>query len=188
MWKYLGNHPTLPILIVSALLAFFSLRIQRKLARAKNSIDLQNNYLASERMHALMVNVAAVAKHKDAKWLAELAEIDTLDGQPEDKVKAIKDIRIVLNAFERVSIGVDSKVYDEKLLFRSYRGFVIDTHTKLYPYIKEKQEDGRYYNHFCQMAERWCELDKEKQEPVYFWSIKGMIRVVAKKFKNWLRC
>lgn len=135
-----------------------------------------------------MVRVADIAKNKDAKWLTELAEVKSTEDLCEEKKDAIDNIRIVLNAFERVSIGVDSKVYDEKLLFRSYRGFVIETYEKLHPYIKEKQEGGRYYNHFCQLAGRWSELSKESQEPVYFWSFKGLVRAAFKRFKKWLQC
>lgn len=187
MWEYLAKHPTLPVLLVSAVLAILSLRIQRRLARSKNSIDLQNNYLASERMHELMVQVAKVAREKDAKWLAELAAIKKQEGEDKEKIDAINNIRIVLNSFERMAIGVGSKVYDEKLLFRSYRGFVTETYEKLYPYIKEKQEGGRYYNNFCDLAIKWSELSKDDQEPVYFWSVKSFFRGLVKLWRNWLK-
>ena len=163
MIAFLKANPTVPILIITGIIGFASWHTQRKLARAKNSIDLQNNFIASERIHNKMVYVASL-KNRDQKWIAKLATIKSLDDATQDQCEAINSIRTVLNAFERISVGIESKVYDEKLIYRSYRGFVVDTYLNLEPYIAAKKE-GRYYNHYCDLAEYWMALDASKLEP-----------------------
>lgn len=164
-WDFLYTNGSVPFICVTAAIAFASWRSQQRLARAKNSIDLQNNFLASQRIHADMVAVAGFANTKDAAWRKELATVTAGQVSKEQKI-ALDSLRSVLNAFERVAIGVNNKVYDERLLFESYASFVIDTHLVYSDYLEIKRDGHKsYYVSFCLMAKKWEKLRAAGRKP-----------------------
>lgn len=155
-WDFLGRNASLVPLTGALLVGVLTLYTNRKLARAKNSIDLQNNFLASERIHNKMVYVATIHKSKDKAWIDSLGELKKAGDVTIDQAEAIESLRVVLNAFERMAIGVANDIYDECLLYDSYATFVIQTFDVYGSYLFSKTEEGRcYYENFSTMASRW---------------------------------
>lgn len=156
MIDFLYKNPTLPVLLGAFAVACMSWQSQKRLTRAKHSIDLQNNYMSSERILTGMYRLAEMAKTMPSDEMARLSEIDASKCQDEKDRECLSDLRTVLNALERMSIGVRHDVYNEELLFKSYATFVVSTWISYFPYIQAKRaSNGRYYENFAWLVLRW---------------------------------
>lgn len=176
-WTSIFRNLTFVPLTGALIVGVLTLSANRKLARAKNSIDLQNNFLASERIHKRMVYVATIHKSKDAAWIGSLGELKRAGDVTIDQSEAIESLRVVLNAFERVAIGVANDIYDECLLYESYATFVIQTFDVYGDYLSTKSDEGRrYYENFSIMAKRWKDWRHAGMKPP---------RGRAEKIKRW---
>ena len=152
---FLQQLPTWPVILLGAVVAFLSWRSQKSLTQAKNSIDLQNNYLSSPGILPAFYAIADLTKKMERLELLHLATADT-ESFTEEQQTTLKTIRTVLNALERMAIGVGKSVYDEDLLFNSYATFVTETYDGLEPFISAKQDTNpRYYANFAALAVDW---------------------------------
>lgn len=153
---FLLQNPTAPVIFVSVVVAMASWRSQRRLTRAKNSIDLQNSYLSSDRILPEMYHIAELSKELTADEIMRLACLDvSMEATDEDKER-LSCLRTVLNALERMAIGIRRDVYDADLLYESYASFVLETWTAFSPYISEKRRtNDKYYENLCWLAVDW---------------------------------
>ncbi|MGO3122521.1 MAG: DUF4760 domain-containing protein [Advenella sp.] len=146
VWQFAKNNPTAPIMSLATLIAHNGLRTQRKIARVKNALDFQNNYLSSEISKKYIANAVQIANNKSAEELSVAALND----------QDLLCIREVLNSFERMAIGIEIKAYDSKVLFRSYASTVLTVWKALRPYIRERQQSASYvYCHVDKLAADW---------------------------------
>jgi hypothetical protein len=153
---FLKINPTVPIIALTALVALANWRSQQRLTRAKHAIDLQNNYVCSERVLKDMYRVADLSKKLSTEEVERLSKIDATTPATEGDRANLESIRNVLNCFERMAIGIQQDVYDEGLLFNSYATFVTDVWTSFRPYIRAKQVgNNRYYKAFDWLAVNW---------------------------------
>lgn len=153
--EFLLKNPTAPIILVSAGVAFASWRSQRQLTRAKHAIDLQNNYLSSERILVDIYKVAELSRQLNATEIERLSCVDVTTANKKDR-RQLASLRTVLNALERMAIGIRRDVYDTELLYSSYATYVIETWTAFLPYIKAKQATNpRYYKNLDWLALEW---------------------------------
>ncbi|ETF03459.1 hypothetical protein W822_07640 [Advenella kashmirensis W13003] len=154
IWQFLKKNPTAPIMCLATLIAYNGLRTQRKIARVKNALDFQNNYLSSETSKGYIVNVVQIANTKPADELS----VATLKGQD------LLCVREVLNSFERMAIGIDIKAYDPEVLFRSYASTVLTVWKALRPYIRERQKSTPHvYCHIDKLAADWMMKTEKKR-------------------------
>ena len=153
IWQFLKKNPTAPIMSLATLIAYNSLRTQRKIARVKNALDFQNNYLSSEISKECIANAVQIANNRPAEEL----RVATLNGQD------LRCVREVLNSFEKMAIGIEIKAYDPEVLFRSYASTVLTVWKALRPYIRERQQSTPYvYCHMDKLAADWM-MKTEKQ-------------------------
>lgn len=153
--EFLDSIPTAPIIFVSAIVAFLSWRSQQRLTRAKHAIDLQNNYLSSQVILTDIYKVADLSREFSADDIERLSFVEVKTANKEDKER-LESLRTVLNALERMAIGIRRDVYDEELLRSSYATYVIETWVAFLPYIRAKQVNNpRYYQNFDWLAVNW---------------------------------
>ncbi len=163
---FLLANPTAPVIFGSVVVAMASWRSQRRLTRAKNSIDLQNSYLSSERILPEMYQIAEMSKELGADDILRLATMNVALEASDDDKRRLACLRTVLNALERMAIGIRRDVYDADLLYESYASFVLDTWTAFSPYITEKRKgNNRYYENLCWLAVDWAtKRDRAKMQ------------------------
>lgn len=148
---YIKKNPTLPAVLLSAALAFWSWVTQRRLTRAKNSIDLQNNYMAAQHEH-----LVAVADMSSRLVTEEAEALARLENPGEEERAQLGSIRDALNCLERMAIGIKRDVYEESLLYDSYATYVIKTWIAFRPFVKIKQINAPYYYRNLEwMYTRW---------------------------------
>jgi len=120
--------------------------------------------MSSESILNSMYALAEFSKKESASEiineLVELKEGET--PSPEGK-ELVLNLRTVLNALERMAIGIKSDIYDERLLYSSYASFLISTCVNFLPYIRAKQiENSRYYVNIDWLYLRWkTKMDKK---------------------------
>ena len=148
--EFFSAHPTVPILVIGTVVAVVSLRSQRYLARAKNTLDFDKDFKEKE-LRALQ------AAHRLMRTMGpeELAEL----GSREVPDEAFRTIARALNAWEGVAIGVRNDVYSERLLRDGYGSTVVWMYRHAQPFIGQRQRSNpHYYSNFCWLGARWAAL------------------------------
>jgi hypothetical protein len=147
---FFSTHPTVPILLIGTVVAVVSLRSQRHLARAKNTLDFDRDFKEKE-MHALQ------AAHRLMREMTPV-ELEEL-GAREIPGEAFRTIARALNVWEGVAIGVRNNVYSERLLRDGYGSTVVWMYRHARPFVDQRQRNNpRYYNNFCWLGTRWAAL------------------------------
>lgn len=143
---------TLFILTCTAVIALCGFFSQKKISRAKNTIDFQNDFISSERIFNAFQESARIARSKISSEMRELA-LDISENESD-----LKAVRLTLNTLEGLANGVYSGVYEEDILFNSYAYFVTQTYLQYLPYIEEiRKRNPRYYHNFSKLAMNWKE-------------------------------
>lgn len=143
------KNPTFPVVFVTAVVAYFSFRSQRHLARSKNSIEFEENY-HSEATEKIARDARETLHTSSENALINLAQQENFN-MPEAMA-----IRELLNIWERASIAVQYKVYDEDVLFNAYAAGLIWIWIRSKPYINEKRKSNpRLYINVDWLAIRW---------------------------------
>lgn len=77
--------------------------------------------------------------------------------------KAVKDITIVLQYFERLSVGLVCNYFDEEVVRRVMNRTVVETYKKYEPYISYrcKITSSRICSHFDRVATAWEDIPIE---------------------------
>ncbi|KIG04888.1 hypothetical protein BurMR1_3699 [Burkholderia sp. MR1] len=148
---WLIHNITAVVALVSAVIAFSAVLINAHLTRSKNAIDFWSAYHAS-------------AQQKESTK----AMVEWVHGKPTPEqtralgVLPFKDpilsthIREILSTWERVSIAIRKKVYDEDLLFDAYGSSIVDLWINFRPFIEERRKaNDRLYVHFLWLVKRW---------------------------------
>lgn len=131
--------------------AIVSVISARAIARKKQSADL----LFDSRTDKELVNgLRTLAKlHEDSS--VNMRSFAQKDGKDKPEAEAI---RYVLNHYEYVSVGVQSGIYDEKMLKKGSYNTVVKLYQRAKPYIECVREvSGRatLYQEFQWLAKRW---------------------------------
>jgi hypothetical protein len=156
--EFFSAHPTVPILVIGTVVAVVSLRSQRYLARAKNTLDFDKDFKEKE-LRTLQAAHALIRTTGPGE-LAELGGLEIPD-------EAFRAIARALNVWEGVAIGVRNGVYSERLLRDGYGSTVVWMYRHAQPFIEQRQRNNpHYYSNFCWLGARWaasrafCDLPK----------------------------
>lgn len=142
------THPTLPVVTLAAIVAVFSLRSQRHLARAKHTLDFEKEFKDKETS-----NLRAVVKALRARTSAELVQLAVHSPLDNDEVSALCD---ALNVWEGVAIGVKSKVYDEDMMYAAFGNALIKLFDMAIPFVKARRLTSPLaYVELSWLATRW---------------------------------
>ncbi|MEB1182514.1 DUF4760 domain-containing protein [Xanthomonas campestris pv. campestris] len=146
--NFLQQNPTFPVVTVAAAVAWFSLRSQRHLARAKHTLDFEKEFKDKEtpKLRA----VVKVLRTRSSDELVQLAVHSPLD---HDEVSNLCD---VLNVWEGVAIGIKAKVYNEDMLYDAFGHAVIKLFDMAIPFIKARRlATPSVYVRLSWLATRW---------------------------------
>lgn len=152
------------LLILGLMVAIISVWTSKVIARRKQTADLM---FASRSDLQLSAGYEVIRQlHNDPNGNIRAA-FPAQKAMPDDEVEAKKyteqkqrsvQINYVLNHWERVSIGIDEGIYDERMLRYSNNTSVINIYTQALPYIEAVRERSRvptYYVDIERLALRW---------------------------------
>lgn len=168
------DNPTFPVVLISAGIAYFAYRSNKHLTRAKQTIDFETAYHESKKLNKAIKTIVAWAPTVTWEEIAAVAD------QPDHEM--VTHIREVLNTWERASMAVRQKVFDEDLLYNVYGSTIIWMWKHLVPYMRQRQtKNPRLYKNFDWLGLRWMvrrgdEKDTEKLEKLKA-AIKAIERV-----------
>ncbi|WP_322059178.1 DUF4760 domain-containing protein [Paraburkholderia sp. J63] len=146
---WLLKNPTFPVVLASAIVALIGFYTTRHLTRSKHSIDFESSYHQSEKLSGAM-KAMLLWMEQNPGWAATEALADTAEHE------MVGHIREMLNTWERASIAVRRKVYDENLLYNAYGTSVIWMWKSMVPYMRKRQaKNPRLYMNFDWLAIRW---------------------------------
>lgn len=150
--EFLLKNPTIPIIGVGTIIAFFSLRSQRHLTQAKHTLDFDKDF--KEKRWVNLLNAAAIFRSLSHEALYELGKSGKMVPDETDPFTAIAD---ALNTWEGVAIGFRNKVYSEKLLFEAYGTTVVKLYLGTTPFIRARQvANPRLFYNFERLGLRWA--------------------------------
>lgn len=145
--EFLSDNPTVPLLFVGTVVAVISLRSQRHLARAKNTLDFDKDFREHE-IQNLRVAIRLI-RTTTPDALERLGRLDL----PNDEAAALTR---ALNVWEGVAIGIRNGVYSERLLREAYGTTIAWLFGQARPFIHQRrQTNPRYYANFCWLGARW---------------------------------
>ncbi len=151
--------------LFGVVVAIVSVLSAKAIARKKQSADLLFNSRGDEE---LQKGLRALAKmHDDGNTnMRAFASRSRVD---EDIPKMI---RYVLNHYEYVAVGVQSRIYDESMLRSASFNTVINLYKHSKPFIEAVRENNQrptIYQEFQWLAKRWEEkgLPVKKRPPVW---------------------
>jgi hypothetical protein len=139
------------VLTIGVIVAIASIRASRELARKKQAADLLFHSRTDVELQAghAVIRKYASAADKNIRTLAESDQYETQDA---------KAVRYLLNHLEVVSVGVQSKIFDEKMLKDCWGNLVVHTYDLAQPLINElqkKQPSGTVLQELAWLAIRW---------------------------------
>lgn len=136
------------VVLTGVVVAIVSIATARSIARKKQSADLLFASRGDERLQEGYKHIREYALSAD-KNIRSLA--DNL-GSPESRA-----VQYVMNHFETVSIGIQAKIFDEKMIKQCWCSILIDTYTRTHPLIAVlREKHGKtVLQEFEYLAERW---------------------------------
>lgn len=173
LFNVVMKNPTLPVICVATLIAVFSLKSQRHLARAKHTLDFEKEFKDKETVS--LRSAVKLLKISSEKELRAMARISSLD---DENVRLICD---VLNVWEGVAIGVKKSVYDEDMLFMAFGDAALSVFIFAIPFIQTRRvaKPGAYVE-FSWLIARWMQRapDILNQRPV---ALPGEVRKLIRE-------
>lgn len=165
-YKIISKHPTFLVVLISAVIAFFSYSSQRFLAKAKNTIDFQVNFHNSSAIskHVFFIrDCMSVFTADDLKKIA-LDDYSNFDKSNLKKAKKLgKSATELLNTLERLAVAVKHDVYDDQMLYNNYKSFFLKIYDFLSPWVIENQKQNpRWYCEFSNLMHQWKHHNKYK--------------------------
>ena len=148
--------------IIGVGVAVQSILTARAIARKKQSADL---LFASRGDPKLQGGYAQVNLHHGAegRGIRSLAE-------PESKGSdEAMQVRFLLNHWELLSIGIQSGIYDERMVKKSWYSAVTDTYVRARPFIlrsREVDKKSTLFQEFEWLAERWLASPLEQHDRI----------------------
>ncbi|MGO2451764.1 DUF4760 domain-containing protein [Pseudomonas taetrolens] len=152
------------LLVLGLMVAIISIWTSKVIARRKQTADLM---FASRSDLQLSEGYEVIRQlHNDpngnirAAFPAQKAMPDNEEEAKRytEQKKRATQINYVLNHWERVSIGIDEGIYDERMLRYSHNTSVTNLYTQALPYIEVVRERTRvptYYVDIERLALRW---------------------------------
>lgn len=145
--EFLATNPTVPLLFVGTVVAVVSLRSQRHLARAKNTLDFDKDFREQEFQN--LRTAIRLIRMTSPDALERLGRLDL----PNDEVAALTR---ALNVWEGVAIGIRNGVYSERLLRDAYGTTIAWLFAQAGPFIAQRRRiNPRYYGNFCWLGAGW---------------------------------
>lgn len=139
------------VIVVSVVLAAFSIHSAKLIARRKQTADLLLTSRGDEELQRAAAVIASFhdAPDKNLRALADPAQRNTEEA---------KSVRYLLNHFETVSIGLQAGIYDEAMLKKCWYGILISTFERTRPLISALRTSSNrptVMQEFEWLAERW---------------------------------
>jgi hypothetical protein len=145
--EFLSDNPTVPLLFVGTVVAVISLRSQRHLARAKNTLDFDKEFREHELQNLRTAIRLIRMTSPDAR--ERLGRLDL----PNDETVTLTR---ALNVWESVAIGIRNGIYSERLLRDAYGTTIAWFFEHSRPFVGQRRQiNARYYENFCWLGERW---------------------------------
>lgn len=149
LWAFFERNPTIPLVLVGTLVAYFSLRSQQHLTRAKHTLDFDKSFKENQKKDDWG---RAIGLLREKSW-SELQAIGKLPIPDED----FKALGTALNVWEGVAIGIRNKVYNEKMLSDAFGTSVVWLYNQALPYLIERRNSNpRLYENFRWLGLRWA--------------------------------
>ncbi|MCO3694906.1 DUF4760 domain-containing protein, partial [Pseudomonas aeruginosa] len=151
-----------------SLVAIVSVLSAKAIARKKQAADLLFNSRGDEELQKGLRALAKMHDDGNTNMRAFAAKSRVDEDIP-------KMIRYVLNHYEYVAVGVQSKIYDEGMLRSASFNTVINLYKHSKPFIEAVRDNNQrptIYQEFQWLAKRWEEkgLPVKKRPPVWkFW-------------------
>lgn len=152
--EWMLQNPTVPVVIVGTAIAYFSLRSQQHLTRAKHTLDFDKEFKDKHKLTLIEARQVLVTK----SWteLRHLGIHGRLSVEPGDNFTAIVN---AINIWEGVAIGLKNKVYGETQLFEAYGSTIVWLYTSTIPFVRARQEENsRLFSNFTWLGIRWSAM------------------------------
>lgn len=148
------------MLVIAAAIAVISIVNSRHIARKKQSIDMLMDMRCDKLMNDALATISKL--HNNDEGLRKFA-------QPSNRAsEEAEHLRLALNHFEYIAVGIRSGIYDEILVKDGIYTTIVDTFFKTEPYIKAvRQVTNRetIYQDFECLARRWDNKKLQKRKP-----------------------
>jgi hypothetical protein len=153
-------------ILIGVLVAMVSIATARSLARKKQAADL---LFQSRSIKELQLAAQCIEKHHNANDSNMRA---LANGSAQTEESAL--IRSLLNHFELISVGIQSGIYDERMIKESWCTIVTRTYDQALPFIqatRERDNKQTLYQEFELLAKRWkdCPLTAKRSWGQSWW-------------------
>ena len=143
-------YSTIIAAILAATFAYFSIKMNRKSSREKNSVDFEHHYKNSDKVKESWLILMKLTQNRLDIPLVTFAAKNAYS-----KVET-QAIVTILNEWERAANGIHHKVYDGDYLYKTYGTTVLDLYSFTFEFIKERQKSKpRSYPNFCRLYLAW---------------------------------
>ncbi|MEM1403344.1 MAG: DUF4760 domain-containing protein [Pseudomonadota bacterium] len=154
MLELIKDFQTALALLLSTSIAWKALKNNQKIARQKNTIDAQKELLGEEFLEDIRILMEALDNER-GYTIEEWAH-----GHNYYKPTS-KSIRDILNAWERLALGIEAGVYDQRMLFKTYKTTLYGIEELTRQYRKERQKTmPSAYTQFDDLVATWKYLER----------------------------
>ncbi|WP_185922453.1 DUF4760 domain-containing protein [Hafnia paralvei] len=144
------KNPTFYAGILGALIAWSSIRNQKRTSKEKNSLDFEAAYKRNEKVVEAWSEVLRIYKDRAAVPLADW-------GKPENaQTEGAKALKLIFNEWERCANAVHNNLYDNDYLYKVYGSTLIFLDVHFEPYMAEcRKKNPRFYRNMKILALQW---------------------------------
>lgn len=146
--------------LMGIIVAIVSVRSSKATARKKQTADF---------LFASRTDDKLVAGNRCLTHLHLRADVNMKSFASRDRVHSEEGgcIRYVLNHYERIAVGIQAGIYDEKMLKKTSYSTVIRLHNQAKPFIdgvRESEGIQMYYQEFEWLVHRWSAIPLKKRK------------------------
>lgn len=168
--------------IIAMIMAIRTVSEHRQIAREKNSLEFEQKYQESDRVH----------QHKDIlrrnfEKLSSLKIKEITNKNREDlneqEIEFLDAAGYILNEWERAANAINHNIFDEHLLYKAHASTVLTLYKNLSDYIHiRQQENSRFYINYVMLVTKWQirRGKEEKKEGINY----NEIKVNQKRLKS----
>ena len=141
--------------IIGIIVAIISVLSVRSTAKKKQTADFLFSLRSDNRLIEGTRDLRELHYSTD-KNMRNLVDSESSEGS--DCAEKIENVRYVLNHYERLSVCLQSGIYDEDMLKKSQCNIILKTFKQAKPFIegvREKRSIPTAYQEFEWLAERW---------------------------------
>lgn len=149
-------HPIALVAALSAAIAVYGVILQRRNSREKNAIDFEKYYKEDKAIQKAYETYRSFKQSEED--ITQWAAADALEHQ------STREIRLLLNTWERASNAMMHGVYDEDYLYQAHCMNLINLYEYCHPYIRIKQKRGnpRQYLNLQVIAIKWIQRRRKE--------------------------